>query len=119
MLGAVETGRFQYWGEDADKPLSDGWRFWQPCGHCIYQIKPDGTWELDLQWAVPTSAKAQTPAGPQPVHDDRLISAALVSVYDELVLEGVRRTRRGKAAVISGEIGWTRWSFERYCHTRQ
>lgn len=35
-------------------------------------------------------------AGLWPVHDDRLISAALVSVYDELVLEGALRTGQGK-----------------------
>lgn len=34
------------------------------------------------------------------MHDDRLISAALVALYDELVLEGVLRTGQGKAAVI-------------------
>lgn len=36
------------------------------------------------------------------MHDDRLISAALVSVYDELALEGVVRRGQGKVAVIKG-----------------
>ena len=36
------------------------------------------------------------------MHDDRLISAALVSLYDELVLEGVLRMGQGKVAVIRG-----------------
>lgn len=98
----VETGHFHYWGEDAGEALSDGWWFWQQCAHCIYEIKPGGTWERDLQWAVPATARVDTSAGPQPVHDDRLISAALVSVYDELVLEGALRTGQGKAAVING-----------------
>lgn len=107
-LAMVETGRFQYWlGEpgspgDKEQVTPDGWWFWQQCGHCIYEIKPGGTWERDLAWEVPASAKADTPIGPQPVHDDRLVSAALVSMYDELVLEGLLRTGQGKAAVIRG-----------------
>ena len=55
-----------------------------------------------MQSTVSPPAKMDTPAGPQPVHDDHLISAALVSVYDELVLEGVLRTGQDKAAVIKG-----------------
>lgn len=42
-------------------------------------------------------------SGRQPVHDDRLVWAALVSVYDELVLTGLLRMGRGKSTVIRAE----------------
>ena len=45
------------------------------------------------------------------MHDDWLISAALASLYDELVLEGVLRTGRGKALVIKGRDPWDEMGF--------
>ena len=44
----------------------------------------------------------QAPTMPKLVHDEKLLSAALVLLYDELVLEVALRTGRGKAAVIKG-----------------
>lgn len=37
------------------------------------------------------------------MHDDRLFSAALVSLYDELVLTGLLRTGCGTSTVIRAE----------------
>lgn len=36
------------------------------------------------------------------MHDDRLISAALVSLYEELVLQEALRPGHGRTAVIKG-----------------
>jgi hypothetical protein len=80
--------------------MSDGWWFWQQCSHCGYEVPPGGTFERHLQWQVPASATVSTPAGPEPVHDDRLVSAALVALYDDLQQQGVVRGGSGRSAVI-------------------
>ncbi|MCO5181544.1 MAG: hypothetical protein M9896_15995 [Candidatus Promineofilum sp.] len=79
FLALIDTGRFRYWAGDADEPLSDGWWFWQQAAACAYTLGPGGRFDHDLRWAVPDSARAATPLGPQAVHDDRLLSAALVA----------------------------------------
>lgn len=101
FLNLVETGRFHYWSGDEETPLSDGWWFWQQCHHCHYEVPPGGVFERHLSWSVPVSATVATPAGPQAVHDDRLISAALIAHYDRLVQEGAVRTGAGHSAVIA------------------
>lgn len=66
-------------------------------------MPPGGAFETHLKWEVPASATVSTPGGRVPVHDDRLLSAALVSLYDELVLTGLLRTGRGESTVIRAE----------------
>lgn len=119
FLSVVETGRFRYWAADGNRrllsddgpqtadgalsdepPLSDAWWFWQQCAHCIYEMPEGGTPERSLSWGVPASASISTPAGPKPVHDDRLVSAMLVAQYDELVQQGALRLGEGHSAVI-------------------
>jgi len=97
FLALIETGRFKYWGDDAQEPLSDGWWFWQQVEHCTYELQPGQTFEKHLRWWVPASATVDTPAGSEPVHDDRLISAALIAHFDtEQIAPG-----RGDSAVIA------------------
>ena len=100
FLSLVETGRFHYWIDDEDLPLSPGWWFWKQAEACAYELPPGGTWDRDLRWEVPASARTSTPAGLQPTHDDRLISAALVAVYDDLIAEGKIRTGRARSTII-------------------
>ena len=96
FLALIETGRFKYWGDDADHILSDGWWFWQQVDYCTYEIKPGQTFEKHLRWWVPATATVDTPAGPKPVHDDRLLSAALIAHLDtEQLAPG-----RGDSAII-------------------
>lgn len=82
FLALIETGRFKYWGDDAAEVLSDGWWFWRQVETCSYEIQPGQTFEKHLKWWVPASATVDTPAGTEPVHDDRLISAALIAHFD-------------------------------------
>jgi hypothetical protein len=114
----VETGRFKYWTvasptddgrqtadggrqvADGGQPLSDSWWFWQQCAHCTYELPPGGAPERALSWGVPASASVSTPGGPQPVHDDRLVSAMLVAQYEELVQQGKLHLGAGRSAVI-------------------
>ena len=63
-------------------------------------MPPDGQFERDLSWFVDNNAQVETPEGRQPIHDDRLVSAALVSVYDEIIAEGKMRVGQAKSAVI-------------------
>ncbi|HSG16065.1 MAG TPA: hypothetical protein VLE70_07060, partial [Anaerolineae bacterium] len=91
FLSCIETGRFKYWtGED--QPLQDGWWFYRQAEACTYHIPPGGQFDKHLQWGVPASAKISTPYGladastsaqanarALAIHDDRLISAALIA----------------------------------------
>jgi len=88
FLSLIETGRFKYWTGDQDTPASDGWWFWQQVTSCTYELPPDGRFDRDLKWSVPTNHKTDTPNGPQPTHDDRLLSAALVAELDRLIRTG-------------------------------
>ena len=59
------------------------------------QEPPDGHFERDLKWSVPANARVETPAGSQLVHDDRLISAALIAEVDRLYHPGGDYDREG------------------------
>lgn len=100
FLALIETGRFHYWGGDAQQPLSDGWWFFVQAEACTYQLPEGGRFERDLRWGVPEGALVDTPAGRQAIHDDRLLSAALVAVYDDLYRQGRLQLSRGASAVI-------------------
>ena len=79
FLALIDTGRFRYWRVDDEPPLSDGWWFRQQVETCTYSLGSGGRFERDLRWSVPDGARTTTPAGPQRIHDDRLLSAALVA----------------------------------------
>jgi len=79
FLSLVDTGRFRHWTGDEDEPLSDGWWFWQQAAACGYSLAGGGRFDRDLRWGVAERARVMTPSGPQPIHDDRLLSAALVA----------------------------------------
>jgi len=98
FLTLIETGRFKYWVGDDERPLSDGWWFWTQAGACTYDIPPDGNFERDLRWSVPANARVETPAGSELVHDDRLISAALIAEVDRLLHQGAITIGRAETA---------------------
>ena len=75
--------------------LSDGWWFFQQVEACTFYLPPGGQFEKHLRWYVPDTAKVSTPTNLQPVHDDRLISAAPVVAYDDLLRS--RKISLGKA----------------------
>lgn len=88
LLALVETGRAQYWAGDSTEPLTDGWWFWQQVTACTYEVPPDGQFDRDLKWSVPSNHKSATPTGRQLTHDDRLISFALIAELDRLYRTG-------------------------------
>lgn len=99
FLSCIETGRFKYWTGDSE-PLQDGWWFYRQAEACTYHIPPGGQFDKHLQWGVPASAKISTPAGPKSVHDDRLVSAALIALCDDLHAAGALRLGRAHSAII-------------------
>jgi hypothetical protein len=101
FLALIETGRFKYWTGDEDQPLSDGWWFWQQVTACTYELPPDGQFDRDLRWSVPTNAKVATPAGPQLIHDDRLISAALAAEIDRRYRNGSLTLGTAESAIVT------------------
>lgn len=94
FLALVETGRFHYWHSDSNGnpdaaiPLSDGWWFWQQVAACRYDLPAGGRFDQQLRWGVPPGATISTPTGSQPIHDDRLLSAALIAELDHLLRQG-------------------------------
>ncbi len=105
FLSLIETGRFAYWRGD-DDPLADGWWFFTQAQACTYSLPADGAMERDLRWGVPDGVRVSTPAGSQLVHDDRLISAALVAVYDELWQAGRLHLGQAASAIIPPPNNW-------------
>lgn len=100
FMSLVETGRFKYWaGEEA--PLSDGWWFFEQARACSYSLPEGGRFETALRWYVPAQARIDTPLGLLPVHDDRLVSAALVAIYDELLAAGKVRSGLANSAIVA------------------
>ncbi len=78
FLAVIETGRYR---EHAPVGGSAGVlqeRFWEQCAACKSQIL-DGPGKL-LRWGVPEGRTAS--ASGMPLHDDLLLSAALVGVLD-------------------------------------
>ena len=99
FLSLVETGRFRYWPIDAH--LGDAWWFWRQVEACTYEVPPDGRFDRDLQWSVPTTHKTDTPTGPEPTHDDRLLSAALIAELDRKLAAGDLVLGTAQSAVLA------------------
>lgn len=99
FLSVIETGRFRYF-DDGRSEGSDTWWFLEQAAGCSYYIPPDGQMDRDLRWQVPATRKIKTAAGPKPLHDDRLFSAALVAAYDELHKSGRLKAGQAKSRII-------------------
>ncbi|PWH15546.1 MAG: hypothetical protein DDG58_10965 [Ardenticatenia bacterium] len=85
FIALVETGRFQYWTPDDP----DGWMFYEQCRLCTYEIQEGIPPERGMRWYVPPHATTTRPDGAHvPVHDDQLMSAALVAEADRLYRQG-------------------------------
>ena len=100
LISVIETNRFKYWVSAAaasaeNIPLTDEWWIWQQVKMCGYSIPAGGSIERNMQWGIPATVKIDTPKGKLPLHDDRLLSAALIAAADELYREG--KIRGGSA----------------------
>jgi len=102
LLALIDTGRFRYWSGDEDEPLSDGWWFWQQVAACGYSLPGQGRFDHDLRWGVPAGARITTPRGTEPIHDDRLLSAALVAELERRRREGALLFGASVSRVVVG-----------------
>jgi hypothetical protein len=100
LLALVDTGRFRYWTGDENEPLSDGWWFWQQVAACGYRLAGAGRFDHDLRWGVPAGARLSTPRGAEPIHDDRLLSAALVAELERRRREGALRLGASASRIV-------------------
>ena len=80
FLTVVETGRFKMFRDDGSEDWSE---FWRQVDECRYEVS-EGE-EKRMKWGVDDAA----------LHDDRVISAALVAELDK-----VKWVVPGKSAVI-------------------
>lgn len=85
FLSVIETGRFQYFTDDDSTDWSE---FWLQVEQTAYSVPEDGDMEKKMSWGVPdgTTIEDMDDAGrivQVPVHDDRVIGAALCAVLDE------------------------------------
>jgi hypothetical protein len=130
FLAIIETGRFKYFtegrgekgegrGEKTSPPaggteggrklhpeeLSDRWWFFTQAEHCGYELAPGVPIERGMRWGVPASAKVYVDVDKtsHPVHDDRLLSAALLAEADERIRQGDLFLSSGQSAVIQRE----------------
>lgn len=100
FVAMIETGRFKYFSTDIERPLSDAWWFFIQAQFCTYELPEDGRFDRDLRWFVPATAKIDTPSGHQLIHDDRLLSAALIAELDRLQRDGTITLGRAESTII-------------------
>jgi len=97
FLALVETNRFKYWQEEVE--FDDAWWFFEQAKRCVYELEAGRPMETHLRWFVPGTATISTPTGMQALHDDRLISAALIAEADKLIRDGRILTGRAESIV--------------------
>jgi hypothetical protein len=102
FLAVVETGRFQYFCDEYRDENSDAWWFLTQAEHCGYELAEGLPIERGLKWGVSPSVRVVMSDGSSElVHDDRLLSAALVAELDRLIREGEVFVTTGESAVIA------------------
>jgi len=110
FLAVVETGRFHYFRDDLDQEGTDAWWFFTQAEQCGYELAEGLPIERGLKWGVSSTATAILSDGSSHlVHDDRLLSAALVAELDRLIRAGDVFVTTGESAVIPPvreESGW-------------
>jgi len=109
FLAVIETGRFQYFHnprEISEVGHGDEWLFFLQCERCGYELAEGAPIERGLRWGVPATAKYQDERTGETllVHDDRLVSAALVAEADRLYRGGELFLSTGESAVIRRDI---------------
>ena len=100
----METGRFKYFASTDDHhgdEQSDTWWFFTQAEHCTYELAQGVPIERGLRWHVPPQATITLATGETvPIHDDRLLSAALLAEADRLAKAGDIFLGSSESAVI-------------------
>jgi hypothetical protein len=100
FVALVETNRFKYW--QIEHEFDDAWWFFEQAKQCAYELERGWLMETHLRWFVPASVKVSAPEGRVALHDDRLVSAALVAEVDRLIRDQKIATGRAESIVIRG-----------------
>jgi hypothetical protein len=103
FLAVIETGRFQYFRGDDDQG-SAAWWFFEQCRACGYELAEGIPIERGLKWGVSPAVKVEVAGESVPLHDDRLLSAALVAEVDRLYKVGDLFLGTTESAVIRRDI---------------
>jgi hypothetical protein len=75
------------------------WWYFAQANHCTNALDPGRPLETHLRCFVPATTKITTPTGTQPLHDDRLISAALIAEADNLIRQGKIHTGTAQSII--------------------
>jgi hypothetical protein len=97
FLTLIETNRFKYWRQEHE--YDDAWHFYRQAAACAYDLPPGRPLETHMSWSVPPTVKIATPAGLEPLHDDRLISAALIAHAGTLIRDGKIKIGRAESSI--------------------
>lgn len=100
FLGIIETGRYREYSPPDRLQV----RFWQQVAHCEFSVQ-DGPGRL-ARWGVPDGLRE--PQSGELVHDDLLLSAALVGVLDrqEWSLPGETVVIRRRDPLAEMDVGF-------------
>jgi hypothetical protein len=101
FLAVIETGRFKHFKDGYETAGSDAWWFFTQAEFCGYELSEGMSIEKGLRWGVAPSARTTVEdVVTVAVHDDRLVSAALVAEADRLIREGALFLSTGESVVI-------------------
>jgi hypothetical protein len=102
FLALVETGRFTHFTQSTHPAVQDAAdSFFRQCERCSYELAEGVPIEKGLRWGVPANATYTDDLGnTHPVHDDRLLSAALFAQADQLIKLGAIFVGTSESAVI-------------------
>jgi hypothetical protein len=103
FLAIIETGRFQYFRGHDDEG-SAAWWFNEQCRACGYELAEGVPIERGLKWGVNAAVKIVVGGESLPLHDDRLLSAALVAEVDALHKAGDLFLGTTQSAVIRRDL---------------
>ena len=101
FLGLIDTGRFRYWAGE-ELPGEDGWWFWQQATACAFALPGGGRFDHDLRWGVADRARVSIAGQLQHVHDDRLLSAALIAELDRRRQQGALLLGLSASRILPG-----------------
>lgn len=111
FLSVVETGRFQMFADDGSPDWSE---FWLQVERTAYSVPEDGDMERRMSWGVPdgTTMEGMDEQGrivQIPVHDDRVIGAALCAELDEQEWPGTGESELIRRSDVLEEMDAGEW----------
>lgn len=102
FLAMVDTGRVHIY-DTADEHQQ---AFFRQAGACGYEILPHGELRNSLRWGVPDGATYEAESGERlPIHDDYLLSAALLPELNEVILQNPQLWEYAQSVILPPPAG--------------